>query len=225
MDALAPLANEIKGLIVKSSADGKLSVEEVTKIVTAAVAKITEAVSDSEKKALLLKGVEAGLKELFPGELYEQGVSKSVRDALPALLDVAVKATALEEKAVDAVTSWCSCLPKKAVKAAADAAVDEAVAEAVKAAADFAKAAEAKAEKAAKGSWWGWLLQKKEQKPCLTSAVPVTPAVDVAAADVPKLVLASVAEPRPAAAVADAVVAAADADPVPAVAPAVAEGN
>ena len=62
-----------------------------------------------------MKAVEAGLREVFPGELFEQAESKFVRSILPVVLDIAVSsargAFALQ-KPLEVAASWFSlCCP------------------------------------------------------------------------------------------------------------------
>jgi len=118
------IIRDVKKRVADCYADGHLDAGEILKIAVGVFSKVTH-VQGEEKKAFVLNAIEAGLKEVFPGELYEQGVSKSVRAVLPAALDIA-----LDEMAVAA--SWmslcCGCLPPKAQKPCLSSAVPAAAA-------------------------------------------------------------------------------------------------
>ena len=136
---------DVKRLIKECYADGHLDFGDVLKIAVGVAGKVNgiREMSGAEKKAFVLKAVEAGLREVFPGELFEQGESKFVRGILPVVLDIAVSsargAFALQ-KPLEVATSWFSlccpvlkaaqkpCLTSVAVPAAVAAAVPAVVA-------------------------------------------------------------------------------------------------
>jgi hypothetical protein len=108
---------DVKRLIKECYADGHLDFGDVLKIAVGVAGKVNgvREMSGAEKKAFVLKAVEAGLREVFPGELFEQGESKFVRGILPVVLDIAVSsargAFALQ-KPLEVATSWFSlCCP------------------------------------------------------------------------------------------------------------------
>jgi hypothetical protein len=108
---------DVKRLIKECYADGRLDFGDVLKIAVGVAGKVNgvREMSGAEKKAFVLKAVEAGLREVFPGELFEQGESKFVRGILPVVLDIAVSsargAFALQ-KPLEVATSWFSlCCP------------------------------------------------------------------------------------------------------------------
>ena len=131
---------DVKRLIKECYADGHLDFGDVLKIAVGVAAKVNDVreMSGAEKKAFVLKAVEAGLREVFPGELFEQAESKFVRSILPVVLDIAVSsargAFALQ-KPLEVAASWFSlccpvlkaaqkpCLTSVAVPAAVAAAV------------------------------------------------------------------------------------------------------
>ena len=136
---------DVKRLIKECYADGHLDFGDVLKIAVGVAGKVNgvREMSGADKKAFVLKAVEAGLREVFPGELFEQGESKFVRGILPVVLDIAVSsargAFALQ-KPLEVATSWFSlccpvlkaaqkpCLTSVAVPAAVAAAVPAVVA-------------------------------------------------------------------------------------------------
>lgn len=108
---------DVKRLIKECYADGRLDFGDVLKIAVGVAAKVNDVreMSGAEKKAFVLKAVEAGLREVFPDELFEQGESKFVRSILPVVLDIAVSsargAFALQ-KPLEVAASWFSlCCP------------------------------------------------------------------------------------------------------------------
>ena len=108
---------DVKRLIKECYADGHLDFGDVLKIAVGVAGKVNgvREMSGADKKAFVLKAVEAGLREVFPGELFEQGESKFVRGILPVVLDIAVSsargAFALQ-KPLEVATSWFSlCCP------------------------------------------------------------------------------------------------------------------
>lgn len=108
---------DVKRLVSECYADGRLDSGDVLKIAVGVAVKVNDVreMNGSQKKEFVLKAVEAALREVFPGELYEQAESKFVRGVLPVVLDIAVNsargAFALQ-KPLNQVASWFSlCCP------------------------------------------------------------------------------------------------------------------
>lgn len=108
---------DVKRLISECYADGRLDSGDVLKIAVGVAVKVNavHGMSGVEKKEFVLKAVEAGLREVFPGEQYEKSESKFVRSVLPAVLDIAVSsargAFALQKPLKQVASCLSFCLP------------------------------------------------------------------------------------------------------------------
>ena len=108
---------DVKRLISECYADGRLDSGDVLKIAVGVAVKVNDVrgMTGVEKKEFVLKAVEAGLREVFPGEQYEQAESKFVRSVLPAVLDIAVNsargAFALQKPLTQVASCFSFCLP------------------------------------------------------------------------------------------------------------------
>ena len=108
---------DVKRLISECYADGRLDSGDVLKIAVGVAVKVNDVrgMTGVEKKEFVLKAVEAGLREVFPGEQYEQAESKFVRSVLPAVLYIAVNsargAFALQKPLTQVASCFSFCLP------------------------------------------------------------------------------------------------------------------
>ena len=112
---VALLVSETKSILTESLVDGNLSTNEILNIAMFVAQKVSSIVNLSydEKKALVIKIVDASLKEHLSPSQFDQTGARVALDMLPTVFDIAMNAASgkldLSAKGLEKVAT--SCLP------------------------------------------------------------------------------------------------------------------
>ena len=110
------IVSDVKDLVSSCMADGKLDSGEILKIGMFAAEKVSQlkALSEGEKKSLVVSVVEKALKAVLPPEKYEEVGSVFALQVLPVVLDIAVGAAkgqfSLDAAKKMSAADWLACL-------------------------------------------------------------------------------------------------------------------